>query len=45
MRKRRREVVTCHLCGCIWTAPRGLGRESYTSHYIDTHYDLEGERV
>ena len=46
MRRGKREAVTCHLCGIIWTAPSGLGVESYRSHYIDTHYvELEAERV
>ena len=41
----RRDVVSCRLCGIVWTAPRGLGRESYRSHYIDEHSELEDERV
>ena len=41
---RKREVVTCHLCKSYWTAPAGLGREAYRSHYLEQHYvDLEVE--
>ena len=43
---RKREVVTCHLCKSVWTAPRGLGREAYRSHYLDEHYvELEVEEA
>lgn len=40
----RRDVVTCRLCGIVWTAPQGLGKASYRSHYIEEHGDVEAER-
>ena len=45
MKRGKREAVTCHLCGIVWAAPAGYGRKSYHSHYVESHFELEAERV